>query len=103
VDLLDFADDYIDVATFYDDNSVQFDNFTEALKTLDLFHGSRKFVTNDKLLEVADNIQNIISMNRPYSRLQELPSLNQKFKIEYSILLDQESQPVKEKAENYQK
>ena len=92
-DFLDFADDMSDVSTFF---RVQKPIFDSARKIVDSVEDEKEyFQTEDKALTDIARIKDILSAQKPYKKISELPELVQSVKGVYSRLLVQKCEEVK--------
>lgn len=88
-DLLDDAEDTAPVFDFFKGDQRKI--FEEAAKNLDFFGNSKTYVSNQELLKVVDDIAAIVNDRNPFSKIQKLPELNQKFKNLHVGLLEKEA------------
>ena len=71
-------------------------HFDRALKTLKLYEKNKNYIENQKLIEIAEELQSIVNSEKPYSEIQSIPDLRDKFnKIFVGDILNQRSEPVK--------
>ena len=61
---------------------------------IDLFDKDKNFIEDSILIRIADEIENIIQMHYPYSHIQKLPELADKFKILHQRILDEEKESI---------
>ena len=92
-DFLDFAEDMSDVNTFF---RVQKPIFDSAKRLVDSVQEEKEyFQTEDKALSDISRIKDILSAQKPYKKISELPELVQSVKSVYSRLLAQKRDEVK--------
>ena len=86
-DLLDDAEDTAPVFDFFKGDQKKI--FEDAVKNLEYFGNSKTYVSNQELLKVVDEIENIVNNSRPFGRIQKLPELNKKFTELHMGLLEE--------------
>lgn len=91
-DLHDSAEDMEAVETFF---KSQRDIFDAALKLQkDLQNERDYFATDLDTTEKIDGISSVLTMQKPYSRIKDLPEMTQSIKITYNDLLKQKKEEV---------
>lgn len=91
-DLLDFAEDYEPVKSFF--AGEQKSIFDKALLYLDKYDDSKTYIVDEKLENVADMIRSILKKDKPFSEIPKLPELLEQFTDAYSKVLDEQLIPV---------
>lgn len=87
------------VKSFFENQQAIYD---DARKRLDIFQNNRTYITDQKMKQTVEQIDSIVNHVEPYSRIQELPGLNQLFDEYFIDILDRECAPVKEAIEQDQ-
>ena len=91
-DFLDHAEDISDVTTFF---RVQRSIFDKAKAQVELIQSEKEyFQTEDAALSMVAKIKEIISLPKPYNRINELPDLVQKVQDAYQKLLTQKREEI---------
>ena len=98
-ELLDFAEDYNYVKTFFAGEQVNI--FYKSLHILEIYNQSKIFIVNEEISALADKIQSIIKMSSPYNSIKDLPELNQKFITLNVELLKNEADKIKPVVEEH--
>ncbi len=94
--LLDLAEDFHPVRTFYT-NDAQKKIFCESgLRALKFYDSSQEHITDDTLIKVIKRIRAIVSDDRPYTKIKDLPGLYDTFAELYSAILEEKMEPVKQ-------
>ena len=88
-DLLDDAEDTAPVFDFF--NGEQKTIFEKTLKYINIFENSKTYVSNQEILAVVEQMTSIANDRNPYSSIQKLPALNDKFMNLYGKLLEKEA------------
>lgn len=94
-DLLDYDDNVQDIKGFFDTKGTQKKHFDDALEKIKNFEENDIFITDDETVEIIDNIKEIVKDNKPYSKIQNLPVLINKYNEKILELLEQKAEPVK--------
>lgn len=76
-------------------NVIQFFNtqksyFDEAVKTYKIFESNKNFITDDGLINIAEDIHKILNMGNPYSHIKDLPQLCNDFLEEHEKIISTE-------------
>lgn len=76
-------------------NVIQFFNtqksyFDEAVKTYNIFESNKNFITDDELINIAENIHKILNMVNPYSHIKDLPQLRDDFLEKHEKIISTE-------------
>lgn len=91
-DLLDDAEDTAPVFDFF--NGEQKTIFEKTLKYIDIFENSKTYVSDQEILAVVEKMTNILNDKNPYSSIQKLPVLNDKFMNLHGNLLEKEAEQM---------
>lgn len=87
--LLDIADDFHPVDTFYG-NDKQKEIFSEkGLKALKFYDGSKEHIHDEKLVKVVEQIRDIVNDKKPYKKIKDLPELYDTFIELYGGILEE--------------
>ena len=90
--LLDYADDYEPVKTFFGGEQQQI--FMRALDLLEIYDDSKTYIVDKELEDVVAQLRTIVNKDMPYKDIPQLPSLRQKFTDAYSKVLENAAAPV---------
>lgn len=93
-DLFDFSEDFEPVEAFFKGDQKK--HFDEAVKQTGIYEKSRTFIEDKELESVAEQIQNILNMPKPYREIYKLPELNGKFSELNKAMLDKQLVPILE-------
>ncbi len=96
-DLLDYGDDSFEVKKFFEN---QRDYFDKAVGMLNIYEKNKTYVLDKDAIEITKKIKSIIKSDKPYSEIQKLPELVEKFRVRFMELLEQECKPVRDVIEN---
>lgn len=88
-DLLDDAEDTAPVFDFF--NGEQKNIFEKALKYINIFENSKTYVREQEIIDLVADMETIINAKNPYSSIQKLPEMSQKFTDVYGRLLENEA------------
>ena len=88
-DLLDDAEDTAPVFDFF--NGEQKNIFEKALKYINIFENSKTYVREQEIIDLVADMEAIINAKNPYSSIQMLPEMSQKFTDVYGRLLENEA------------
>ncbi|EJO5349026.1 BREX system P-loop protein BrxC [Clostridium botulinum] len=104
-DFLDYADNVDEIKGFFykkENGRIEFSSkgeqriiFDNALNTLDNFDNNKEYIVNDDIKEIIKEINEVIRMSKPYSKIPTLPLLIEKYDNKILELLEEESIPVK--------
>lgn len=97
-DFLDLGDDLDSVLNFF--KGAQKEIFRRACAVVDLYQSNKNYIDQDKLVEIANNIQCIIEMPHPYSHIHELPKLYDDFDKLHQSILEKEVEDIKKAIED---
>ena len=97
-ELFDLQEDLEDLISFFANQVKVYD---DALKKLNDLNDEKSYLDSSLEAKSAfENIQNILSMSRPYSRLRELPNYIQEIDNVYVVLLENKKVEITEIVEN---
>lgn len=96
-DLLDYAEDYEPVKTFFGGEQQQI--FTRALDMLEIYDDSKTYIVDKALEDIVAQIKSIVEMQAPYREIPKLPDLRNKFMNAYTDILEKAAVPVKQSIE----
>lgn len=97
-DLLDYAEDYEPVKTFFGGEQQQI--FTRALDMLEIYDDSKTYIVDKDLEDIVAQIKSIVEMQAPYREIPKLPDLRNKFMNAYTDILEKAAVPVKQSIED---
>lgn len=89
--LLDYADCVGEVKGFFKNQKESFDN---AVKQLGTYKKNKAYVLDNEIIEAIEKIEGIITSERPYSQIHQLPHLVDVFIKKYMESLSLECQPI---------
>lgn len=92
-DFFDFAEDFSYVKMFFAGEQVNI--FDKSLHILEIYNQSKIFIVDEEISALADRIQSIIRMSAPYTKIKDLPELNDKFINLNVSLLSSEAEKIK--------
>ncbi len=91
-DLLDYAEDYEPVKTFF--AGEQRDIFVNALDLLAIYDDSKAYIVDKALEDVVGQMKAIVKKEKPYSEIPKLPDLKKKYMDAYMKVLEKSAAPV---------
>ncbi len=91
-DFLDIGEDLEPVMDFFKSNQKNF--FKTACELEDLYDNDKNYINDSNLIETAENIKRIVKMHHPYSNIQKLPDLCNKFNKMHQIILENQAGPI---------
>lgn len=97
-DLLDYAEDYEPVKTFFGGEQQQI--FTRALDMLEIYDDSKTYIVDKDLEDIVDQMRSIVKMDSPYREIPKLPDLRNRFMNAYTKVLEDAAVPVKQSIED---
>ena len=97
-ELLDYEDQVVRIKNFFDNQQEHYD---KAKKTLKIYEQDKEYINNQELISAAEELQEILTMKEPYSRIHDIPNLRDKFQAGLADLLEQEAKPIAEKVISY--
>ena len=86
--LRDFAEDVEAVETFFKPESNQKDIFDKAKSRVKIFEANKTYITDVETNNIAERIIKIVSNEKPYRMIKDLPQLNESFDNSYTAILD---------------
>ncbi|HHU20134.1 MAG TPA: BREX system P-loop protein BrxC [Bacilli bacterium] len=96
-DLIDYATEVKQIKGFFENQQPIYD---EARKRLEIFDQNRTYITDQKMKATVASMESIMNQAEPYSRIQELPSLNQIFDDQFIEIIESECAPVRKAIKN---
>lgn len=96
-DLLDYAEDSFEVKKFFENQRVYFD---KAVNVINIYKKNKTYVIDKNAIDIANQIDKILSSARPYSDIPKLPDLVERFRVRFMELLEEECKPVRVVIEN---
>jgi hypothetical protein len=90
--LMDYAEDVIDVKKFFSNQQHIFD---KALKMLDIYEGNRSYVLDAETIQLVVAIEKITKLAAPYSEIHKLPELTEQFRNRFGEILENECEPIR--------
>ncbi len=97
-DLLDYAEDFEPVKTFFGGEQQQI--FTRALDMLEIYDDSKTYIVDTTLEDIVAQMRTIVQMASPYREIPKLPDLRNKFMNAYTKVLEDAAVPVKQTIED---
>jgi len=97
-DLLDYAEDYEPVKTFFGGEQQQI--FTRALDMLEIYDDSKTYIVDKVLEDIVEQMRSIVKMDSPYREIPKLPDLRNRFMNAYTKVLEDAAVPVKQSIED---
>lgn len=91
-DLLDNADDTAPVFDFF--KGEQKPIFEKALKFIRMFEDSKTYVREQEITDNIAQMEAIVNSKNPFSQIQKLPEMCEKFVSQYGALLDKEAKEM---------
>lgn len=91
-DLLDFAEDFEPIKSFFDGE--QFTIFTRALDMLAIYDDSKTYIVDSDMENVVQKMRTIVRMEKPYREIPKLPELREQFMDCYAKVLEEQAAPV---------
>lgn len=91
-DLLDDAEDTAPVFDFFKGEQKLI--FEKALKYIKMFEDSKTYVREHEIIDNVTQMESIINSKNPFSQIQKLPEMCEKFVKQYGVLLDQEAKEM---------
>ena len=90
--LIDYAEDYEPVKTFFGGEQQQI--FMRALDMLEIYDDSKTFIVDEELEDIVEQMRAVVKKDMPYKDIPQLPDLRQKFMDAYGKVLEAQSAPV---------
>ena len=87
-DLLDMGEEIHPIIQFFNTNQKQY--FDEAFEVHNIFESNKNYINDSDLINIANNIENIINMKNPYSKIKDLPHLTNDFLEKHDVIIDKE-------------
>lgn len=87
-DLLDMGDDIYPVIQFFNTNQKQY--FDNAFEVYNIFESNKNYIADEELINIAKNIEFILTMENPYSKIKDLPKLSNDFLQIHNVIIDKE-------------
>lgn len=87
-DLLDMGDETFPIIRFF--NTPQKQYFDEAFEVNDIFESNKNYIDDDDLINIASNIKDILIMEKPYTKIPNLPNLTNAFLEKHKVIIDKE-------------
>ena len=91
-ELLDDADDTAPVFDFF--KGEQKPIFEKALKFIQMFEDSKTYVRDQEITDNSAQMETIVNSKSPFSQIQKLPEMCEKFVNQYGALLDKEAKEM---------
>ena len=96
-DLIDYAEDYELVRTFFGGEQQQI--FERTLDMLEIYEDSKTYIVEEELEGIVAQMREIVKKDMPYRDIPQLPNLRRKFTDAYSKVLETASAPVMQSIE----
>lgn len=74
--------------------------FDNGLKTIENYEENKEYLFNEEIIEIIREIKEILRMEKPYSKIPQIPILIEKYNNKIIDLLEEKAKPVKELIEN---
>jgi len=87
-EFLDMGDNTYSVIQFF--TSSQKTYFDEAARNYKIYESNMNFISDMELIDIVNQIRDILRMTNPYSRIKDLPQLNDKFEEKHKEIIDKE-------------
>lgn len=97
-EFLDLADDLDPVLSFF--KGSQKEIFNESCAVSKIYEENKNLINNSDLTDLVSRIDNIISMPNPYSKIKDLPELNNQFNSKFDEILEDKRKIVLNGIEN---
>ena len=86
-DFTDMGEETYNVIQFFNNQKNYFD---DAVKTYKIFESNKNYITDDELIDIANDIQRILDMDNPYSHIKDLPQLCDDFLDKHDQIISTE-------------
>ena len=97
-EMIDYAQDVTDIKKFF--AGTQRPIFDKAIELLAIYEGSRTYVVDEETIGFVNDIERIVKSRSPYSEIQNLTGLRDKFMASYLKILEEECKPIRAIIEN---
>ena len=97
-EFLDMGDNTYSVIQFF--TSSQKNYFDEANRNYKIYESNMNFINDLELIDIVNNIREILRMESPYSRIKDLPKLNDDFEEKHKEIVDKEKVTPRNDIEN---
>ncbi len=91
-DFLDFAEDYEPIKSFFGGKQKEF--FDKALGDIKKYNDNKFYISDEQLIQVINDMKFIVNKKEPYSDIQKLPELHEKFQGNFIQILENETEPI---------
>lgn len=91
-DILDFAEDYEPIKTFFGGEQIEIWN--RSLRLIKIYDDSKTFIVNLEIETVVADIKAIMKNPSPYSEIRKIPELLDRYTKLYGKMLNEMAQPV---------
>ena len=92
-EMLDYAQDVSDIKKFF--AGTQRPIFDKAVEVLAIYEGSRTYVVDEETIGFVNSVERIVKLRSPYSEIQNLTELRDKFMANYLKILEEECKPIR--------
>lgn len=87
-DLLDMGDETYPIIQFFNTNQKQY--FDEAYEVHNVFESNKNYIDDASLINIAENIKLILTMQSPYHKIKDLPYLTNDFLEKHNEIINKE-------------
>ena len=91
-ELLEFAEDYEPIKSFFIGDQIEIWN--RSLRLLKIYDDSKTFIVNNEIEKVVEEIRSIMKSRAPYREIRKIPDLLDRYKELYGNLLTEMEVPV---------
>ena len=91
-ELLEFAEDYEPIKSFFIGDQIEIWN--RSLRLLKIYDDSKTFIVNNEIEKVVEEIRSIMKSRAPYREIRKIPDLLDRYKALYGNLLTEMEVPV---------
>ncbi|MGL4874346.1 MAG: BREX system P-loop protein BrxC [Clostridium sp.] len=109
-DFLDYVDNIDNIKGFFfkeengkRETGEQKKIFDNGLKTIENYEENKEYLLNEEITEIIKEIKEILKMEKPYSKIPQIPLLIEKYNNKILDLLEEKAKPVIELIENNKK
>lgn len=99
-DLLDYAEDVVDIKSFFDPKGSQKKHFDDAISKIKNFRDNNIYIVDNETISIIEDIKKIVNDKKPYNKIKDLPVLISRYNDKMLQLLEREAEPVKAQIES---
>lgn len=86
-DFLEMGEDTYNILQFFNNLKSYFDDAVEAYN---IFESNKNYITDEELIDIANRINEILTMSNPYTNIKYLPKLTSQFLEKHDEIIDVE-------------